>query len=814
MRRRTFFFLPVGRQVFKKNWLTACLSIIYVAAMAQTDSIPMPIARLDEDDILAQKEAEKRTIVRCATRTEQEIGEVMNTVFVVTGAEILRNGWITLTDVLRNVPGIRVSQPGNALEGETFLMEGANGNQEVEILINDIPIRPTGAMGMPIGAQLPIRQAERIEVLYGPGGGYYGRQANAGIVNIILKETERPLFTQADLNFGRNGYTSLDLFFGGKLGRDRNIFRFAIYGSSTVADDRDLFHANERPELFEANRYLLPGQDSFFYLLADHFEGIRRPDPDGSESSRALLAKTPHESRHFGINMRWHGLQLSYNRLYRSDHSSIGLSPLAASYANSQTFIGEKIETFSLGARRVRPRGGMHYTLSAVFYKIDDRSTEAWVSPMLTTSFMKHIDPDGQFTEDDRGNWLFYNQTIYYYQTRYLMATSADFRQEIRWNRRYWKALQIELGQVSEVDWLRPLARYSLEPAQSIGYFRKRSNFSSFLQDYDADLYGILSAYGQAHLRVKKFQFLASKSWSLDLDFHSDQRLFVGYSPFDWLQLRGGRARVSRQMPLQTNTNGIHLKTSIDTIYSVTGPEFAFLSYLPNERTRSDEFGIRINKPGLLEVDLSFFRREKSNFAANGYFTERPIIDDFVKKYDTYGWQSDQNSRRTIRGFQAVVRPKEVPFEFVFLKKSIEFKWENHLFFTHSKGKTRMPGSSQTLDGIAGLPENILRFQTGFTFPKTTILLRFNYESDAPTGEFYWKERWPRQSSRDLDKGRQTIDFVFRRSMSKNFQIYFTMNNVFDRNFSGIDATGTPDDLFFNPQPTRQTRLGINYNMN
>lgn len=125
-----------------------------------------------------------------------------------------------------------------------------------------------------------------------------------------------------------------------------------------------------------------------------------------------------------------------------------------------------------------------------------------------------------------------------------------------------------------------------------------------------------------------------------------------------------------------------------------------------------------------------------------------------------------------------------------------------------------MPGSSQTLDGIAGLPENILRFQTGFTFPKTTILLRFNYESDAPTGELYWKERWPRESPRDLDKGRQTIDFVFRRSMSKNFQVYFTMNNVFDRNFSGIDATGTPDDLFFNPQPTRQTRLGINYNMN
>ncbi|MEZ4948332.1 MAG: hypothetical protein R2784_02910 [Saprospiraceae bacterium] len=51
-----------------------------------------------------------------------------------------------------------MSQPGSA-EGKTFMMRGLIGNQYSKILINDVPIRPTALLGMPIGAQLLIKQA-------------------------------------------------------------------------------------------------------------------------------------------------------------------------------------------------------------------------------------------------------------------------------------------------------------------------------------------------------------------------------------------------------------------------------------------------------------------------------------------------------------------------------------------------------------------------------------------------------------------------------------------------------------------------------
>ena len=781
---------------------------------AQSDTFPLPISRLDESDIIFQKEAEKRTFVRCASRTDQEIGDVMNRVFVVTGAEILKNGWVTLTDVLRNVPGIRVSQPGNALEGETFLMDGTHGNSEVEILINDIPLRPTAAKGMPIGSQLPIRQAERIEVLYGPGGGFYGRDAPGGIVNIILKETERPLFTQADLSFGKNGYTSLDLFFGGKLGRDKNIFRFAIFGSSTAADDRDLFQTAPKNQLLNAANYLLPGQDSNFYLLPFNFMGTEISSNNGppTETSRSQLAKMPLESRLFGINMRWRGLQFAYNRMYRRDHSAIGLSPLAMSYANSQNFIGEKIETFSVHAQRTRDRGGFFYTGSMVLYKMDDRSTEAWVAPMLETAYFRHIDPNNQLTLAERKQAIFSFNSSYTDDTRFLIATSADLRHEIRWDRRLGKSFRLELGHALELNALHPLVRYSRIPSQGIGYLNEGSVFFSQIQYNSLEFDGKLSGWAQLHFQHKKWQILANSMYLYDIDSRVNSRVCGGFRAFPWWQVRGCLAEIYRQLPYWTNTETIQFSTIAQnqTILFGSGNYF---SRLPKERTNSGEIGSHFTKKGLFTADLDFFWRKKTHFAAPGYYLKQATSPNEIE-HGAYGWFSTADSKQMVRGLQAVLQLEPQNIDLDILKRNIRFNWENRLFYTFTNGQTRMPDLTGPMEGIAGLSKHILRVQTGFLFQKTTVLLHFNSESNAPTSEYFWKNRWARTNPHNLDKGNMSVDFVFRRSMSKNFQVYFLMNNVFNHENSGLDATGTPDDLFFNPQPGRQTRLGINYNMN
>jgi hypothetical protein len=59
-----------------------------------------------------------------------------------------------------------------------------------------------------------------------------------------------------------------------------------------------------------------------------------------------------------------------------------------------------------------------------------------------------------------------------------------------------------------------------------------------------------------------------------------------------------------------------------------------------------------------------------------------------------------------------------------------------------------------------------------------------------------------------------TWDFMSRLYLSNHFLVYFQLINAFNRHHAGIDASGTPDDLLYNPQQGRQWRLGVNYNMN
>ncbi|CAG0906722.1 unnamed protein product, partial [Cyprideis torosa] len=128
--------------------------------------------------------------------------------------EIREQGYYTLVDAIKHLSGIRVSQPGSGMDGETFLQRGLYGNTYTKILINGTPIRPSAVGAMPIGSQLPIRQAERIEVIYGPAATLYGPDAAAGVINIILKDSEYPTFAQADVEVGDDKLTRVSALFG------------------------------------------------------------------------------------------------------------------------------------------------------------------------------------------------------------------------------------------------------------------------------------------------------------------------------------------------------------------------------------------------------------------------------------------------------------------------------------------------------------------------------------------------------------------------------------------------------------------------
>jgi len=197
---------------FMKTFLSFFIFLfIPILIIGQTDSVVLTADKLLLKDIRPAEITEIDQQVTAATRSSMSLKNLPFTVHVITKEEIRNNGYRTLVDALKMAPGIKISQPGNALEGETFLMRGLVGNPYAKILLNGNPIKPVAVRGMPIGAQLPIQQAERIEVIYGAQGTLYGSDASSGIINIVLEETQRPVYTQANLSVGNNEYTNLDV---------------------------------------------------------------------------------------------------------------------------------------------------------------------------------------------------------------------------------------------------------------------------------------------------------------------------------------------------------------------------------------------------------------------------------------------------------------------------------------------------------------------------------------------------------------------------------------------------------------------------
>jgi len=156
-------------------YTTIIILLLWGGLSAQSDTLLLKPKELGAENIITPVFANDKVKIISGSRFPTEAGELPFSSYVITREEIRLNGYETLVDALKMAPGIFSSQPGSGMEGETFLMRGLLGNTYTKILVNDIPVKPSFIASMPIGAQLPIREAERIEIIYGAGLGCFCR---------------------------------------------------------------------------------------------------------------------------------------------------------------------------------------------------------------------------------------------------------------------------------------------------------------------------------------------------------------------------------------------------------------------------------------------------------------------------------------------------------------------------------------------------------------------------------------------------------------------------------------------------------------
>lgn len=112
----------------------------------------------------------------------------------------------SVTDLLRQVPGIDIAQPGGAGAAELFI-RGAESNFTT-VLIDGVKVNnPTNDRGGSFDfATVNVDEIERIEVVRGPLSAIYGSDALSGAVNIITRSPSESRSMSASGEIGPHDY--------------------------------------------------------------------------------------------------------------------------------------------------------------------------------------------------------------------------------------------------------------------------------------------------------------------------------------------------------------------------------------------------------------------------------------------------------------------------------------------------------------------------------------------------------------------------------------------------------------------------------
>ncbi|MGP5504845.1 TonB-dependent receptor [Psychrobacter celer] len=154
------------------------------ATPASHDPAAVNTSPATDDRTLPQVELDK--IVVTATRTPTKTSNVIAQTRVIDSETLQRYQGQTVVDVLKNQPGINITQSGGMGTASNFYMRGFDSKQ-VLVIIDGIRYGSI-SLGSPSLNLLAADQIDRIEVLYGASGSsIYGSDAMGGVIQIFTK---------------------------------------------------------------------------------------------------------------------------------------------------------------------------------------------------------------------------------------------------------------------------------------------------------------------------------------------------------------------------------------------------------------------------------------------------------------------------------------------------------------------------------------------------------------------------------------------------------------------------------------------------
>lgn len=154
----------------------------------------------------ARDTARTEPVVVTATRTALARDRVPESVSVLTGEQLRRQGITTVADALRQVPGVSLAQASSYGTATSLFIRGGE-SKFTKVLLDGVPVNEAG--GAFDFSALSTDNVERIEIVRGPSSVLYGSDAVAGVIQIFTRRGTQGV--HADLAVRGGGFGTSDL---------------------------------------------------------------------------------------------------------------------------------------------------------------------------------------------------------------------------------------------------------------------------------------------------------------------------------------------------------------------------------------------------------------------------------------------------------------------------------------------------------------------------------------------------------------------------------------------------------------------------
>lgn len=186
------------------------LTLALLATRAFAEPID-PFDEADEGELLRLDE----TLVTVASRYAQTTAQAPSIVTVIDSATLRERGYRTLSEALRDLPGIYVWRSDEGRDLAAFRGVIASDNNKVLLLVDGVPWYDGVYTHAFIDDYLPIGHVKQVEVIKGPGSAIYGTNAFAGVINVVTWDAASLQGALVRWDVGGNSRSDLTAVVGG-----------------------------------------------------------------------------------------------------------------------------------------------------------------------------------------------------------------------------------------------------------------------------------------------------------------------------------------------------------------------------------------------------------------------------------------------------------------------------------------------------------------------------------------------------------------------------------------------------------------------